>query len=64
MSQSVGIHLGERRFHVIALEGGLKKHKVVCAISGEIPSGEGAAEEVVEQLRAIAKEHKLSADSV
>lgn len=64
MSQSVGIHLGERHFHVIALDGSLKKHKVVCAVSGEIPSGEGAADEVIQRLREIAKEHKLNADSV
>src|SRR5262245_15260296 len=64
MSQSVGIHLGERRFHLIALDGNLKKHKVVCAVSGEIPAGEGAADEVVKRLREIAKEHKLSADTV
>lgn len=64
MSQSIGIHLGERRFHLLALEGGLKRNKVVCAIEGEIPSGEGAAQEVVERLREIAKQHKLSADSV
>jgi len=64
MSQSIGIHLGERRFHLLALEGSLKKHKVVCAVSGEIPSGEDAAAAVVARLREIAKEHKLQADSV
>jgi len=64
MSQSVGIHLGERRFHLIALDGNLKKHKVVCAVSGEIPSGEGAADEVIKRLKEISKEHKLNADSV
>jgi len=64
MSQSIGIHLGERRFHVLALEGNLKKHKVLCAVSGEIPTGEGAAAAVVERLKEIVKEHKLGADSV
>jgi hypothetical protein len=64
MSQSIGIHLGERTFRLVALEGGLKKHKVLCAVTGEIPSGEGAAQAVSERLRAIAKEHKLRADSV
>src|SRR5215510_13709585 len=64
MSQSIGIHLGERRFHLIALDGNLKKHKVVCAVSGEIPSGEGAADEVIKRLKEISKEHKLNADSV
>src|SRR5688572_23533388 len=64
MSQSIGIHLGERTFHLLALEGGLKKHKVLCAVSGEIPVGEDAAQSLVDQLRELAKEHKLKADSV
>jgi hypothetical protein len=64
MSQSIGIHLGERSFHLLALDGGLKKHKVVCAVTGEIPAGEGAAQAVTDRLREVAKEHKLNADSV
>src|SRR5262245_11526690 len=64
MSQTVGIHLGERTFHLVALEGSLKKHKLLCAASGEIPSGEGAAQAVIERLKELAKEHKLRADSV
>jgi len=64
MSQSIGIHLGERTFHLVALEGGLKKHKVLCAVAGEIPAGEDAPQALVERLREVAKEHKLRADSV
>lgn len=64
MSQSIGIHLGERRYHVVALEGSLKKHRLVCAASGEIPPGPEGAREVSEELRALAKRHKLKADSV
>lgn len=64
MTRSIGIHLGERRFHLLALDGGLKKNKVQCAVAGEIPSGEDAAHELAERLKAIAKEHKLDADSV
>src|SRR5262245_51157707 len=64
MSQSVGIHLGERTFRVVALEGSLKKHKLVCAEAGDIPTGEGAAQALSERLKEIAKDHKLSADSV
>ena len=64
MSQSIGIHLGERRFHVVALEGGLKKHKLVCAVAGEIPTGEEAAQAVSTRLRELVKQHKLKADSV
>jgi Tfp pilus assembly PilM family ATPase len=64
MSQSIGIHLGERSFDLVALEGGLKKHKVLCAVSGEIPAGEEAAQALVERLKEVVKEHKLKADSV
>lgn len=64
MAQSIGIHIGERQFHLLALDGGLKKHKVVCAVSGEIPPGEEGLEVLVDELKAAVKEHKLSADSV
>lgn len=64
MSQSIGIHLGERRFHLVALEGSLKKHKLLCAVAGDLPTGEGAAQAVSERLRELVKEHKLKADSV
>jgi len=64
MAQSIGIHLGERRFHLVALDGNLKKHKVVCGVSGDIPPGESGADETVARLRELVKEHKLSADTV
>ena len=64
MSQSIGIHLGEHGFRLVALEGSLKRHKLVCAVSGEIPSGAGAAQAVVEALREIVKDHKLGGDNV
>jgi len=64
MSQTIGIHLGERRFQVVALEGNLKKHRLVCAASGEIPPGPEGAQAVSERLRELTKQHKLKADSV
>lgn len=64
MAQSIGIHIGERQYHLLALDGGLKKHKVVCAISGEIPPGEEGLEVLVDELKEAVKENKLSADSV
>ncbi len=64
MTQSIGIHIGERRFHLVALEGSLRKHKVAAAVSGEIPAGEDAAAAVTERLREAKKKHGLSADSV
>jgi len=64
MAQTVGIHVGERRFHLLALDGGLKKHKVLCAESGEMLPGEEGLEQVSERLKELASEHKLRADSV
>ena len=63
MAQTIGVHIGERRWHVVALEGGLKKHKVLCAVAGEIGQDDDG-ESMVEALRELVKEHKLSADSV
>src|SRR5262245_960221 len=64
MSQAIGIHLGEHSFHLLALDGSLKRYKVVCATTGEIPSGEGAAQTVIEQLREIVKENRLRGANV
>ena len=62
MAQSIGIHLGERRFALVALEGSLKKHKVACAVSGEIPSED--PQELADVLRSVVKENKLRPESV
>ncbi len=64
MSQSIGIHLGEQSFRLVALEGSLKRHKLVCAATGEIPSGAGAAQAAIEALREIVKDNKLRGDTV
>lgn len=64
MSQSIGIHLGERSYRLLALDGSLKRHKVLCSAAGEIPTGEGATETLNERLKELVKEHKLRADSV
>jgi Tfp pilus assembly PilM family ATPase len=64
MSQSIGIHLGERGFRLLALEGSLKRHKVACSAAESFTPGEGAAEAVVERLRELAKEHKLRGETV
>jgi Tfp pilus assembly PilM family ATPase len=64
MAQTIGIHLEERRFHLVALEGSPKKHKLSASLSGELPLGEEAGQALGEALRAAAKKHKLRADSV
>jgi len=37
---------------------------VLCAASGEIPTGEGATEELIEALRDVVKQNKLNPDTV
>jgi len=64
MASSCGIHIDQRRFHLIALEGSVRKHRVVTRASGEIPFGADPVEEVARALRKIAKENKLKVDNV
>ena len=60
MSRSiVASTFGERRFHLLALgRATSRSDKVPCAVSGEIPAGEGRTACAVERLREIAREHK------
>jgi Tfp pilus assembly PilM family ATPase len=64
MARSCGIHIDQRRFHVVALDGSAKKHRVVAQASGEISLGVDPVEAVSDELRAIAREHKLRVESV
>ena len=64
MARSCGIHIDQRRFHVVALDGGSKKHKVLAACSGEIPFDEDPVQAVSSALREIVKSEKLNPDSV
>ena len=64
MASSCGIHIEQRRFHVIALDGSGRKHKIVAQASGQIPVGADPAAAVADELRAIVKESKLNADNV
>lgn len=64
MASSCGIHIDQRTFHLVALEGSARKHRVVTRASGEIPFGADPVEEVARALRRIAKENKLKVDNV
>ena len=37
MARTCGIRIGTKRFELVVLEGGPKKHKVVASASGELP---------------------------
>ena len=64
MPTACGIHIDQRRFRAVALEGGPRKHRVVAFVRGEIPPGEDPGDHVAGELRRFAKEHKLSSEDV
>ncbi len=64
MPSACGIHIDQRCFRDVALEGSAKKHKVVAHLVGETPPDADPADYVARELRRFAKEHNLSGDNV
>ena len=64
MAKTCGIHIDQRRFHFLILEGSAKKHRVGAYDSGEIPPGEDPVEVVAGALRDFVKTNKVKADGV
>lgn len=64
MASSCGIHIDHRRFHLVALDGSVKKHKISARFSGQVAPGEDPVVAVSTALRRVAKENKLRSDSV
>jgi len=64
MASSCGIHIDQRRFHLVALDGSVKKHKIRAHLSGEIAPGEDPVTAVSTALRKIAKAEKLRGENV
>ena len=59
MATTCGIHIDGRRYHLVALDGTTRKHKILAAVSGDIPLDEDPVEAVAQGLRNAIKEHKL-----
>ena len=59
MARSCGIHIDQRRFHLVALDGSARKHRVIARASGEIPFDVDPVDAVSEALREIVKGEKL-----
>lgn len=57
MARTCGIRIGPKRFELVVLEGGAKKHKVVATARGELPrdGDESAAAKVLREALAAAK---------
>ena len=64
MSKSCGIHIGQRRFAVVVLDGSAKKHKVILQEEGEIPLGEDPILGTAAALKAVAKKVKVPGENV
>jgi len=64
MASSCGIHIDRQRFHLIALDGSPKKHRVSHHLSGLIPAGLDPIVAVSEALKTALKKKKLSKDNV
>ena len=64
MVTTCGIHIDGRRYHLVAIEGGVRKHKVSAAVSGIIGPDEDPISSVAGALRGAVKEHKLNPTEV
>ena len=63
MARSCGIHIDQRHFHLVALDGSAKKHKLLLRASGTIPLDQDPVEAVASQLRELIKSNKLNIDN-
>lgn len=64
MAKSLGIHIGQRRFEVVVLDGSPKKHKIVHQASGEIPSGEDPIATTAAAIKEAVKGQKVPAENI
>jgi len=64
MAKTCGIHIDQQRFYLVALEGSVKKHRIIAHGEGEIPLDEDPRDAITHGLRRIAKEHKLAPESI
>ena len=64
MARSCGIRIGPRRFELVVLEGGAKKHRITAFQSGEFPQGgDDPTADAVAALKAAVKEHDIPFDA-
>src|SRR5262245_11526577 len=64
MARSCGLRIGPRRFELVVLEGGAKKHRIVAYRTGEFPQGgEDPFADAVAALKGAIKEHNIPLDA-
>ncbi len=65
MARSCGIRIGPRRYELVVLDGNPKKHRISAFATGEFAKGgEDPLSDAVAELKLLAKEHDIPADSV
>lgn len=65
MARSCGLRIGPRRFELVVLDGGAKKHKITAYMAGELPrDGEDAVATAAAALREAVKTHNVPHDNV
>jgi hypothetical protein len=64
MARSCGIHIGQRRWSVVVLDGSAKKHRVVLVEQGEIPPSDDPIQATARELKGVAKEVKVHSEYI
>ena len=65
MARSCGIRIGPRRFELVVLDGGAKKHKITAYMAGELPrDAEDPLAAAAAVLKQAAKDHDIPKDNV
>jgi Tfp pilus assembly PilM family ATPase len=62
MAKSCGIRIGPRRFELVVLEGGPRKHRITAFATGDLPAS-GDVAETAHVLKEVAKAHHIPWDS-
>ncbi|MEM7306794.1 MAG: pilus assembly protein PilM [Planctomycetota bacterium] len=64
MAKSCGIHIGQRRFAIVVLDGSAKKNKVVFQREGDIPPGEDPILATAQGLKEASKGVKVPGENI
>ncbi len=65
MARSCGLRIGPRRYELVVLDGGPKKHRVAAYATGDLPhGGEDAATQAAAVLREAVRQHAIPKENL
>ncbi len=65
MTRSCGIRIGPRRYELVVLDGGVKKHKIAAYSAGELPApSEEDTSAAVDILKEAARAHRVPRENI